>query len=128
MKHIVLVEPDIILAATYKKALSDAGFSVTPCASAQAAIFATDQKTPDLIIAELQLIEHSGIEFLYELRSYPEWQAIPVIVHSQIPPTEFSVHANILKASMGVVHYLYKPLTTLSELVKVTSESIKVPA
>lgn len=126
--HILLIEPDRILAQTYKKALSREGFTVTPCASAQAAIFATDQQKPDLIIIELQLIEHSGIEFLYELRSYPEWQSVPVIIHSQIPPAEFSSQATLLKDSLKVNHYLYKTSTTLAELVKTASECIKVPA
>ena len=120
--HILLVEPDRVLADTYKRLLNDSGWTVTPCASAQAAIFATDQQKPDLIIMELQLIEHSGIEFLYELRSYPEWQDIPVIVHSQIPPSEFTAHSRLLKDNLKVAHYLYKPQTTLKELIKKVSQ------
>ena len=31
---------------------------------------------PAIVMLELQLVEHSGIEFLYEFRSYPEWQRV----------------------------------------------------
>ena len=126
MSHILLIEPDRILASTYRDALRDAGFSVTPCASAQAAIFASDQNKPDLVIMELQLIEHSGVEFLYELRSYPEWQNIPVLIHSQVPGVEFTAHINLLKGDLNVAGYLYKPRTSLAELIKQASKYAKV--
>ncbi len=124
--HLLLIEPDKVLAKVYKQALEDQDWIVTPCASAQAAVFATDQQKPDLIIMELQLIEHSGVEFLYELRSYPEWQQIPIVINSQIPPSEFSSHLSILKDNLKVEHYLYKPQTTLKELIKVIEKYKKV--
>jgi DNA-binding response OmpR family regulator len=116
MAHILLIEPDRILAETYGKLLVDRGHSIIPCASAQAAILAADQQQPDVIILEVQLVEHSGIEFLYELRSYAEWQDIPVIIHSQIPAGEFSANWKILRDNLAVAAYLYKPLTTLQRL------------
>jgi len=61
---------------------------------------------------ELQLASHNGIEFLYELRSYNDWQSIPVIIHSLVPATAFT---NIAP-ELGVVSYLYKPTTTLKKL------------
>jgi DNA-binding response OmpR family regulator len=118
MSHILLIEPDRVLAETYRQLLVDEGHDVVPCASAQAAIMATDQQKPDLIILELQLIEHSGIEFLYELRSYEEWQNIPVIIHSHVPAGEFAANWQLLRESLGVENYLYKPLTTLRRLRK----------
>lgn len=128
MSHVLLIEPDRVLAATYKEALVHAGFSVTPCASAQAAIFAADQLQPDLVIMELQLVEHSGVEFLYEFRSYPEWQSVPIIIHSQVPPAEFSGNLSGLKESLGVNFYLYKPLATLKDLLEVAHKYVKVAA
>ena len=128
MSHVVRVEPDRVLAATFSHALMSSGYTVTPCASAQAAIFACDQKAPDVIILEPQLIDHSGIEFLYELRSYPEWQEIPVILHTQIPPNEFNTHGQLMKKGLGVANYLYKPSTNLKTLIKTLDKTIKVSA
>jgi len=66
MAHILLIEPDRPLAGSYCQALETAGHQVVLCAGAQSAIFATDSRIPDVIVLELQLIEHSGIEFLYQ--------------------------------------------------------------
>lgn len=116
MAHLILLEPDRVLAETSSAACKSAGHSVVPCASAQAAILAADQRRPDAVIVELQLIGHSGIEFLYEFRSYPEWQDIPLIIFSQVPPAEFASNWNLFKRQLGISHYLYKPQTTLREL------------
>ncbi|MBC7708338.1 response regulator [Polaromonas sp.] len=116
MAHIILIEPDRVLAATYKQGLEASGNSVVMCASAQAAIFAADEKRPDVIVSELQLIGHSGIEFLYEFRSYTEWQTIPVLIHTQVPPAEFSNSWSLLRDELGIHEYMYKPLTSFQQL------------
>ncbi len=118
MAHILLIEPDRILAETYRQTLEQAGHTVSVCAGAQAAVLAADQAKPDLVILELQLVEHSGIEFLYEFRSYPEWQNIPVLIHSQVPLSEFSDNQELLKNELNVANYLYKPQTSLKALIE----------
>src|SRR5665213_4365074 len=109
MAQILLVEPDRLLAETYSQALTGAGHKVMIAPGAQAAISAADTARPDLVILELQLIEHSGVEFLYEFRSYPEWQNIPVIIQTVVPPGEFADNWQLLKRELGVKAYLYKP-------------------
>jgi DNA-binding response OmpR family regulator len=109
MAQILLIEPDLLLAETYRRALAADGHKVTVCAGAQAAITAADRTKPELVILELQLIEHSGFEFLYEFRSYPEWQAIPVLVQTGVSPGEFADNWQLLKRELGVNAYLYKP-------------------
>lgn len=127
MAKILLIEPDRVLADIYMKTLEDHKHRVTACAGAQASISAADRRAPDLVILELQLVEHSGIEFLYEFRSYREWQNIPVIVHSQVPPAEFSGSEQLLRDELGVSAYLYKPRTSLRELLAAVRQ-LAVPA
>jgi len=122
MAQILLIEPDRRLAETYAQALQTDGHRVRSAAGAQAAISAADAATPDLIILELQLVEHSGIEFLYELRSYTDWQHIPVIVHTQVPPGEFDGSRGLLEDELGVRSYLYKPRTSLRRLLAETRQ------
>lgn len=128
MSQILLIEPDRVLAETYRQALLAGGHTVVCCASAQAGIISADQHRPDVVILELQLIEHSGIEFLYELRSYQDWQNIPVIVHTMVPPSEFTANRNLLKSQLGVDTYLYKPDTSLRQLLSSISERIPAAA
>jgi DNA-binding response OmpR family regulator len=115
---IILLEPDKVLADTYRLALLQAGHKVVMCATAQAAIFAADELKPDLVIMELQLTGHSGIEFLYEFRSYDDWATLPVIVLTNVPAGEFHGSWNLLREQLGVKQYHYKPLTTLRTLLR----------
>lgn len=128
MGQILLIEPDRVLAETYRQALLAKGHTVVCCASAQAAIISADQHRPDLVILELQLIEHSGIEFLYELRSYQDWQGIPVVVHTMVPPSEFTLNRRLLREQLGVKTYLYKPDTNLSQLQDAAQEYLPILA
>jgi DNA-binding response OmpR family regulator len=126
--HILIIEPDRILANIYREVLELQGYSVMICASAQSAIFGADEQSPDLVILELQLIGHSGIEFLYEFRSYTEWQAIPVIVHTQVPAGEFVDSWRFMQEELGIRAYFYKPLTSLETLQTTVNELVAQPA
>ena len=128
MAHILHIEPDSLLADTYAVSLRSDGHSVETVTSAQAGIHAADQQTPELVLLELQLIEHSGVEFLYEFRSYPEWQSIPVIVLSNVPPAEFSGSQDLLMHELGVRAYQYKPQTSLRQLLTLIDELAVVTA
>lgn len=126
--NILLVEPDRLLAQAYAQALQHAGHKVRVAPTAQAAIFAADERRPDLVLLEVQLVSHSGIEFMYEFRSYPEWQGIPVVIVSHVPPGEFADSWDLLKNELGVKAYRYKPRTSLAALLRLINEfaTIKV--
>jgi len=126
--NILLIEPDRLLAKTYTAALQAQGHAVVAVPTAQTAITAADVRQPDAVILELQLVEHSGIEFLYEFRSYTDWQTIPVIIHSLVPPSEFHGSQDILQNELYVVSYLYKPRTSLSQLCRALDELAVTPA
>jgi DNA-binding response OmpR family regulator len=129
MNSVLLIEPDRVLAAIYKEAIEMDGLAaVTVVTGAQAAIMAADEHKPDLVILELQLIEHSGVEFLYEFRSYPEWQAIPILVQSIVPFSEFHDNWHLLQDELGVRAYLYKPHTSLHQLLSSVKEHSLVAA
>lgn len=119
--NILLVEPDLLLAATYASALTKDGHDVRVVQSAQLAVSYMDDHTPDLVVLELELREHSGVEFLYEMRSYPEWEAVAVIVHSMVPRQRMV--GNKALNDLGISDYLYKPQTSLTRLLQAVSDS-----
>ena len=125
-RRILLIEPDQVLGQAYSTALSSCAFEVNHVHNAQAAVIAADNNCPDLVICEIQLISHSGIEFLYEFRSYPDWQHVPVIIFSVVPFTEFSGSQQGLAKDLGVSKYLYKPNTSLKHLMRTINEFITV--
>ncbi|TAH32286.1 response regulator transcription factor [Candidatus Saccharibacteria bacterium] len=113
--HILLIEPDVLLAESYTRAFEAAGHSVAVARSAQTAVHTADEQQPDVVVLELQLPMHNGVEFLYEFRSYPEWLHVPVIIHSFTPPSEYD-QAATLERELGVQRCLYKPETSLANL------------
>lgn len=115
MAKILLIEPNKILAKQYSSALSKAGHEVEVKPEAQAAIISADKARPDVIIMELLLARHGGVEFLYELRSYGEWQDIPVVILSRIDSND--VLDNRLAKTLNVTNILYKPEASLSKVV-----------
>lgn len=126
MAQILLIEPDRILAESYVLALQAAGHEVQAAGSAQAAIMSADVIKPDVVVLELQLVEHSGIEFLYEFHSYPDWQNIPVLLQTGVPQSEFKDSWQLLQRELGVKEYLYKPRTSLKQLVSAVRGQLPV--
>jgi CheY-like chemotaxis protein len=117
MKQILLIEPNRILAMQYKSALENSShsFVVTRAATAQDAIKSLDtQQEWYAIVLELQLAHHNGLEFLYELRSYPEWASIPVIVLSNISRAFFEKSKTF--RFLGVAAFLQKSNLRLAAL------------
>lgn len=84
------------------------GHSVCWARNAQTAVDAVDTELPDVIVLELQLGLHNGIEFLYEIRSYPEWQAIPILLYTMNRRAADTAFAETLY-QLGVQGIYYKP-------------------
>jgi CheY-like chemotaxis protein len=124
MANVFLLEPDRVLAATYGKALEHRGHVVATAEGAQDAIHALETFHPDVIVLELQLATHGGIEFLHELRSYPEWQTTPVIINTNIAPQTLSPLRAVLERDLGVSICLYKPRTSLTQFLRAVGEQV----
>lgn len=126
MARILFIESDYLLGANAVKILKHSGHSVDLHVDPQAAMDSADAEHPDIIILDLLLAGRSGVEFLYELRSYPEWAKLPVIIYSNVPADEFT-GAGIGFSQLDIAGYFYKPATPISELAK-SIERILQPA
>lgn len=122
MAFVLLVEPDTELARTYAEALRLAGHEAVHAATAQSAINAADQRVPNVVVLELQLPAHGGLEFLHEFRSYPEWQAVPVILNTYVLPQEINAVRTTLAEDLGIRAVHYKPQTSLQLLLRSVAE------
>ena len=127
MAHILIIEPDRILARAYMGALEATGHTVQISTTAQGGIQEADEQRPDVVLLELQLVAHSGIEFLYEFRSYADWQDIPVVIVSNVPPAEFNQSTGVLNDYLGISTYCYKPQTDLRHLAQIVKHVIPEP-
>lgn len=124
MSTILLIETDKILASNIQKFLKRHGHKVTWHTSAQGGIDLADRQRPDAVVLDLQLAGHSGVEFLHELRSYGDWQNIPVVVFSAIHPDSLGGEVEA-KTSLTISAYIHKPTATLAKLTEAIERSIK---
>lgn len=127
MANVLLIEPNRALARTYAHALTKAGHDVRHATGAQTAIDAADAQTPDLIVLEPQLATQDGIAFLHEFRSYAEWQHVPVILHTHLTPSRLETVKAALARDLGIAVCLYKPKTTLEQLIRVVGQQVDSP-
>lgn len=124
MAYVLLIEPNTLLAKAYTQAIRHAGHEVELQTQAQAGIIAADARTPDLVLLELQLPLHNGVEFLQEFRSYAEWQQVPVVINTVIPPGRMVRAETALRRDLGVRDVLYKPRTSLEDIVRLVREYV----
>jgi CheY-like chemotaxis protein len=125
MNRILVLEPDRLLAEMYQRALEHVGYEVSYVTSGQGAVDSADAATPDLVILELQLPAHNGFEFLYEFRSYTDWQQLPVIVNTNIPPSNIRPASESLYEELGIRAWHYKPETSLQLLIRSVNEELQ---
>lgn len=124
MAHVLLIEPNPILATTYRQALQHAGHTVAYALTAQRAIQEADARTPDVVVLELQLPVHGGVEFLHEFRSYYEWQHIPAILHTFTTLSSSAPVQEAMATDLGVCKVLYKPQTSLQQLIRAVQSAV----
>ncbi len=118
MNTILLVEDDTWLRDLYTKALGRLENStVLTAGSAGESLKILDNESVDLIILDIFLDRHSGIELLHELASYNDTRLTPVIILSAVTENDFNMSRERW-SEYGVVGYLYKPSTKPQDLIE----------
>ena len=105
---LLIIEPDIVFGNNLVSFLNHQDFDCRLVTTAQKGIEAIDNFKPDMIILEIQLSVHSGIEFLYELRSYDDIKKCPVIVYTMLEKSVWGLGFVNLKLQLKVDQYLCK--------------------
>lgn len=120
---ILLIEPNRLLAGQYCSYFAAKGYDISWREDAQSGIVAADESTPDVVIVELLLAGHSGVEFLYEFRSYADWMSVPAVILSSATKPAMGLPESTL-IELGVSSYLYKPNTSLEKLERIVKKSV----
>jgi DNA-binding response OmpR family regulator len=110
MSKVLLVEDDLWLAQLYKDVLESNVMEVDIASTADIALERLDSYLPDLIVLDMFLPKHNGLELLHEIASYTDTAKVPVIVLSSAFKHDFGM-PELRWREYGVVEYLYKPLT-----------------
>jgi DNA-binding response OmpR family regulator len=127
MTKILLLQSDDQLAANTTAYLKRKGFDVSAHKDPQAAVAEADANLPDIVILDLSLAGRTGVEFLYELRSYPDWQAIPAIITGSLTIQHVQPYLDSFN-QLDVAVYLPRQTTSLARLAQEVSRLSPVPA
>ena len=125
MAEVLLIETDHLLAKNLGRYLKKAGHKIIWRVDPQSAMDMADAKCPDVIILDLILASRSGIEFLYEFRSYADWQNLPVIFYSNISADEVQDCLSAFE-QLNVTAYHYKPTTSMAKLARSLDDALKL--
>ncbi len=126
MANIILIEADRVLAKNLCSFLKGRGHEVIWEVAPQTAMDHADLRCPDLLILDMVLAGRSGAEFLYEFRSYSDWQKTPAIIYSNLPYEELSSPLDSME-HLSIAAYHHKASTSLDQLAA-TIDQLLVPA
>lgn len=115
MKHVLLLEPDVVMGQLLVSGAKKRKFSVAWNKTAESAIHAADEQKPNFVLMELQIAKHNGLEFLYEFKSYTEWIAVPVFIYTSLPPTEMAAVFKVSK-QLNIKAVYHKSHCTIEQL------------
>lgn len=102
-RSLLLVEDDDTLRARLARAFGDRGLAVTAAATAEDAIAAAREDSPELAVVDLRLPRASGLDVVRELLAIDPTTAVVVL-------TGYGSIATALEAMrLGARHYMAKP-------------------
>lgn len=117
MSTILLIEDDPWLSDLYKDVLEgEPNCIVKPANNAAVALDALEDGEVDLILLDMFLPDHNGIELLHELSSHSDLNNKPIIILSSVFPHDLKLDQERW-SHYGVKQYLYKPETKPQDLV-----------
>jgi len=114
--YVVILEPDRIIAKLLKRQLASRNILSDIAPTPDSAMNLIDSSRPDAIVTEVSLSGHSVFEFLYEMRTYPDLQDIPVIIY-----TSTTLEDDVRRAHdwllLAITNEFYKPNTSIDTVV-----------
>ncbi len=119
MAQILVVEPDLTTQSILLELLIDHKLVVV--SEPNEAIVKASESKPDIVIIEISLAGHSGMEFLYEFRTYNDWDDVKIIIFSKMILEDTVLNSRSWE-QLKISKYLYKPKTSLIELKKSVEE------
>jgi len=116
MKKILIVDDEDVIRMLYSEELEDEGYDVITTGSGHGLIELVEREGPDLIILDIKMAEHDGLDLLQDIRK--EFYNIPVILCSA-----YSSYKGDLK-SIAADYYVVKSadLSELKQKIKMALE------
>ncbi len=116
MSKILIVDDEDVIRMLYGEELEDEGYEVITTGSGQGLVGLVEREKPDLIVLDIKMAEHDGLDLLQDIRR--EYYNIPVILCSA-----YSSYKGDLKA-IAADYYVVKSadLSELKQKIKMALE------
>jgi PAS domain S-box-containing protein len=118
---ILIIEDEEILRFTFKSFLSREGYKVRSAESYTAGVKSMAEFIPDLILADIILGKHTGMDVLRDVKK-SGWNT-PVVMITGKPSVETAAQA----VRLGAYDYLSKPIEK-QDLLKITQQALRYKA
>ena len=82
MKKILIIEDDLIVRTIYRRKFEMAGYRVETAEEGAAGLKMIPDFRPDLIQVDIMLPGIDGVEVIRQIRSWPEYRGVPILVLS----------------------------------------------
>ncbi len=124
--HVLLVEADTLLADLYGGALAN-DFNVSLAKDAQTAIDRMDDGNVAVLVTDVLVGRHDGVEIIQEVRSHDDWLRLPIIILSSLAADDFPLPTSRWE-SYGIRRVLYKPTTKPDHLAAAVRQVLGLPS
>ncbi len=118
MAKILVAEDDKLISGSLCDGLKAAGFEAFPAYDGEEAVAKAKEIKPDLALLDIMMPKLDGIGVLWEFKSNPETEKLPVVVLTNIGDVD--TISKIVEA--GATDYLLKSDQSIDEVVKKVNE------
>jgi CheY-like chemotaxis protein len=108
MHSILLVDDEPEILAAWRLILEREGYEVGCASNGAEAIVCTAFHVPDVVITDWMMPIMDGGELCRRLRAIPALAAVPIVVHTSVPPSDTAVENwdACLRKPVGVERFL----------------------
>ncbi|HYH95187.1 response regulator [Hyalangium sp.] len=110
MKTVLIVDDELDIVDAVKAILEEERYRVVTCGNGREALKCLQESKPDLAILDIMMPVMNGYETLKAIRQRPDFEALPILIMSAIPP-------KVKPQEYTWAGYLKKPFS-LRELLK----------
>ncbi len=122
LPHILLCENNSMLADMYLAKLSR-DYRISYAKNAQSAVDILDNDRVDVLLTDVMLGSHDGIELIHEVRSHGDWQDVKIVVLSSLPAEYFPIPQKQWSL-YGINNFVYKPEVKPGQLTQIVNSAV----
>lgn len=112
---VLIADDDEALLHTLSWILKDKGYEVVPVATGEGLLARLEAERPDLLLLDIMMPKVDGLQLLEQIKREKDWQDLPVLMISSMPPED----ATVRSLGLGATDFISKPFRVRELLARV---------